>query len=426
MKIAIIGTGYVGLPLAIAFAKYSEIICYDTNLNRIAELQNGFDSNMQHSKKEIKLKKLFFTSDQKLLKSMDIYIIAVPTPIDSSNHPDVKMLEKASMLIGKYMKKNSIVVYESTTYPGCTEEFCIPLLEKASMLKCGRDFNVAYSPERVNPGDKKNILHNITKIVGANDKKTLFKIKNLYQKVCKSIYPVNNIKVAESAKVIENIQRDVNIALVNELSVLFHKLNISTNEVLKAAATKWNYHYYKPGLVGGHCIGVDPYYLAYKAEQNNYFPQLILSGRRFNEGMGKYIAIETVKLLSLNKIKTTNANIAILGFSFKENIPDIRNTKIIQIIEELKKWNVNVEVFDSIASKNEAMKAYNVNLYKFKNLNKFKYDAIILAVSHKEFLKHLNYYSKFYRNKKNKIFIDIKNNYSINDFKKGNFKFFQL
>jgi UDP-N-acetyl-D-galactosamine dehydrogenase len=336
------------------------------------------------------------------------------------------MLEQASILVGKYIKKNSTVIYESTTYPGCTEEFCIPLLEKNSQLKWEKDFYVAYSPERVNPGDRVNTLQSITKIVGANDTKTLNKIKKLYQAVAKSIYSASTIKIAESAKVIENIQRDVNIALVNELSVLFHKLKIPTNEVLKAAATKWNFHYYKPGLVGGHCIGVDPYYLAYKAEQKNYFPEIILSGRRFNESMGKYVAIETVKLLSKNKINMSKANVAVLGFSFKENIPDIRNTKIFQIIQELQNWNIDVRVFDTLVSKAEAKSIYNINIYNFSKLRKFKYDAIILAVSHKSFLKNLNYYNKFYKNKKIKIFIDLKNNYLISSFKKSNFKFFQL
>jgi len=426
MKIAIIGAGYVGLPLATAFAKYYPVVCYDINKSRIQNLQKGIDSNKQHFKKEILQKKLIFTNNENLLQKIDTYIIAVPTPINSFNHPDLNMLEQATLLVGGYIKKNSIIIYESTTYPGCTEEFCIPLLERSSKLKYGKDFFVAYSPERVNPGDKVNILQTITKIVGANDKSTLYKVKKLYKTICKSIYTVFSIKVAESAKVIENIQRDVNIALVNELGVLFHKLNIPTNDVLKAAATKWNFHYYKPGLVGGHCIGVDPYYLAYKAEQNNYFPQLILSGRRFNEGMGKYVATQTVKLLSINKINVPKANIAVLGFTFKENIPDIRNTKVIQIIKELHNWNIKVRVFDSVASKLEVKQKYKINLYNFADLKKFKYDAIILAVSHKIFLKKLSYYKKFYRNKKNKIFIDLKNNYSTDDLKKKNFKFFQL
>ena len=252
------------------------------------------------------------------------------------------------------------------------------------------------------------------------------KTKKLYKSICKSIYLVNSIKIAESAKVIENIQRDINIAFVNELSILFHKLNIPTNEVLKAAATKWNFHYYKPGLVGGHCISVDPYYLAYKAEQFNYFPELILSGRRINESMGIYVARETLNLLSINKVNLSKAKIGVLGFSFKEDIPDTRNSKVAQIIREFQKLNVEVKVFDSIASKIEVYKNYKITLYNFLDLKKFKFDAIILAVSHKFFLRKLSYYNQFFKNKKNKIFVDMKNNYSIYDLKKENFKFFQL
>ena len=346
MTIVIIGAGYVGLPLAIAFAKYFNVICYDTNKSRIENLKKGLDSNKQYIKKEILKKKIFFTSLIDHLIKQDYYIITVPTPINLLNKPDLTMLEQASSLVGKLIKKDSMIIYESTTYPGCTEEFCIPLIEKSSKLKFEKDFSVAYSPERVNPGDKINILQNITKIVGANNYKTLQRAKKLYEYICKSIYPVNSLKIAESAKVIENIQRDVNIALVNELSVLFNKLKIPTNEVLRAAATKWNFHYYKPGLVGGHCIGIDPYYLSYKAEKVNYYPKLILSGRRFNENMSRYVTAQIALLLSKHKISINRARIAILGFSFKENIPDIRNTKVIQIINQLNKYNAKIEVFD--------------------------------------------------------------------------------
>jgi UDP-N-acetyl-D-glucosamine/UDP-N-acetyl-D-galactosamine dehydrogenase len=426
MNIAIMGAGYVGLPLAIAFSKFYPVICFDIDKKRIEQLQKGYDSNKQHVKKEIIKKSLIFSYDRLLIEKKDIYIITVPTPINRSNKPDLSMLKSVSLLVGKLIKKDSIIVYESTTYPGCTEEFCIPLLESTSGLKYQKDFQVAYSPERVNPGDKINTLKSITKIVAANDKNTLLRVKKLYQKVSKSIFCTNSIKVGESAKVIENIQRDINIAFVNELSVLFKKLNISTNEVLKAAATKWNFHYYKPGLVGGHCISVDPYYLAYKAKQNNYYPELILSGRKFNENMGGHVAKETIKLLKLSKINNSKANIAVLGFSFKENIPDIRNTKIIQIIKSLKKKNIGVKIFDPIVSKSEVKKVYNLNIYNFRDLKKFKYDAILLAVSHRPFLKKLSYYSQFYKNKKNKIFIDLKNNYSVYSLKNEDFKYFQL
>ena len=426
MKIAVIGSGYVGLPLSIAFSKYHSVISYDVNKKRVRELEKGFDCNQQHSKKEILHKKLTFTSNLDLLKNRDVYIVTVPTPIKSNNQPDLTMLKEASILVGKVIKKNTYIIFESTTYPGCTEEFCIPLIEKYSKLNYEEDFFVAYSPERVNPGDKVNTLKSITKVVGANNYRTLDIVKKLYKQICKSIYSVTSIKIAESAKVIENIQRDINIALVNELSILFNKLNIPTNEVLDAAATKWNFHHYTPGLVGGHCISVDPYYLAFKAQQFNYRPRLILSGRKINESIGKYVGIQTVKLLSNNKVNLAKAHVAILGFSFKDNIPDIRNTKVIKIIKELQQLNIRITVFDSIASKKEAKKKYKINLYSFKELKKFKYDAIILAVSHKTFLKRINYYNQFYKNKKNKIFIDVKNNYLTNDLKKNYFNYFKL
>jgi UDP-N-acetyl-D-galactosamine dehydrogenase len=426
MAIVIIGAGYVGLPLAISFAKYHSVICYDINKKRLEQLQKGYDFNQQHTKKEILKKKLTFTRDFDQLRNKDVYIITVPTPINSSNKPDLSMLQKASIMIGRLMKKKSIIIYESTTYPGCTEEVCIPLLEKNSNLKYQKDFFVAYSPERVNPGDKINTLKNITKIIGANDIQTLGKVKKLYQHICKSIYTVDTIKIAESAKVIENIQRDINIAFVNELSVLFHKLNIPTNAVLKAASTKWNFHYYTPGLVGGHCISVDPYYLAYKAKEYNYVPKLILSGRKINESMGKYVAVEIQKILNKNRINIKTAQVAVLGFSFKENIPDTRNTKIINIIKELQKQKIKIKVFDSVASKDEVKEKYKINLYNFKDLNKFKYDVIILAVAHKNFLKKISYYNKFYKDNKNKIFVDIKNKYSNYDLLNNNYKYFQL
>jgi UDP-N-acetyl-D-galactosamine dehydrogenase len=426
MTIVIIGSGYVGLPLAIAFAKYFNVICYDTNKSRIENLKKGLDSNKQYRKREILKKKIFFTSLIDHLLKKDYYIITVPTPINSLNKPDLTMLEQASLLVGKLIKKNSMIIYESTTYPGCTEEFCIPLIEKSSKLKSEKDFSIAYSPERVNPGDKVNTLQNITKIVGANNYKTLQRVKKLYEYICKSIYPVNSIKIAESAKVIENIQRDVNIALVNELSVLFNKLKIPTNEVLRAAATKWNFHYYKPGLVGGHCIGIDPYYLSYKAEKVNYYPKLILSGRRFNENMSRYVTAQIAILLSKHKISINRARIAILGFSFKENIPDIRNTKVIQIINELNKYNAKIEVFDSIVSKEEVKKQYGISIKALKDLKKKKFDVIIIAVSHKEFLKKLNYYDCYFKNKHKKIIIDIKNNFSKKELNRNKYIYFQL
>lgn len=424
--IVIIGAGYVGLPLATAFAKFFTVICFDINQARIKELKQGYDSNRQHKKKEILQKKLNFTNDKKLITNKDYYIITVPTPIDKSNYPDLSMLKEASVLVGKSIKKGSVVIYESTTYPGCTEEICIPLIEKYSNFKIDNHFFVAYSPERVNPGDKVYTINNITKVVGANDNNTLLKVKNLYNKICKSIYPVKSIKVAESSKVIENIQRDINIALVNELAILFNKLNIPTNEVLKAANTKWNFHYYKPGLVGGHCISVDPYYLAYKAKQKNYFPKVILSGRNLNESMGTYVAKKTLKIINTNNIETKKIRIAILGFAFKDNIPDIRNTKVAQITNVFNKLGIRYDVIDPIVSKKEVLKYYSIKVKNFDYLKKFKYDAIILAVSHSLFLNKLNFFSKLFKNQKKKIFIDIKNNYPSFQLKKHGFIFFQL
>ena len=426
MNIIVIGAGYVGLPLAVSFSKHFPVICYDINKNRIDELKKGYDSNKQHSKNEIKKKKLSFTNDTNLLINQDIYIVTVPTPINSFNQPDLSMLEQASSLVGKLLKKKSIVIYESTTFPGCTIESCVPILEDISKLKFKKDFSVAYSPERVNPGDQINKLNTITKIVSAEDNKTLNIVNKLYKKICKSIYPVLGIKIAESAKIIENVQRDVNIALVNELSVMFNKLDIPCNEVLKAAASKWNFHYYKPGLVGGHCIGVDPYYLSYKAEQINYYPQLILSGRRFNENMGRYVANQTALLLSKHNISVNRAKIALLGFSFKENIPDIRNTKIAQIVRELLDWNAEVEIYDPIVSKIDVKKMYDLKINNFKEIQNKKFDAIIYAVSHKEFEKKLTFYDKFFKNKNKKIIVDVKNNFSRAELIKNKYKFFQL
>ena len=426
MSIAIIGSGYVGLPLAIEFSKKFKVISYDINKKRIERLKKGFDDNKQHFKKEILNKHLDFTNQINEIAKQKYFIITVPTPINQQNQPDLSFLKKSTIAVAKFISKGSIVIYESTTYPGCTDEICIPLLEKYSKLLNNKDFFVAYSPERVNPGDKTHTLQTITKVVGSNNPKITTIVKKLYQTICKKIYTTSSIKIAESAKVIENIQRDVNIALINELSVIFNKLKIPTNEVLKAASTKWNFHYYKPGLVGGHCIGVDPYYLAFKAQQKNYFPQLILSGRHINENMGKYIATQTLQLLSKKKIPNNKAKIAILGFSFKENIPDFRNTKVIHIIHELKKWNVKLEIFDSHVSKEEVKEKHGISISKSQDINKKNFDAIILAVSHKEFIKKLSYYDTLFKNKNKKILIDIKNNFLEKDLIKKNYNFFQL
>lgn len=426
MKISLIGLGYVGLPLAIGLSKHNKVIGYDIDKNRIRLLQKGSDTNGQHSKKEILKKNLNFISSVSLLREANVHIITVPTPIKSNFNPDLQFLKSASILVGKILKRGNVVIFESTTYPGCTEEICIPLLEKYSKLKFEKDFNVAYSPERVNPGDKINTLENITKVVGANDLKTLQFVKGLYKKIFKSIHLVNSIKIAEASKVIENIQRDLNIALVNEISMILNKIKVPTADVLKAASTKWNFHHYCPGLVGGHCISVDPYYLAFKAKKNNFNPKLILSGREINESIGKYVAGQTINLLKKNKVNLQKANLALLGFAFKDNIPDIRNTKVFQIVTELKNKNIKFKVFDSLVSKSYAKKIYKIDIYDFEDMELLKFDAIILAVSHNEFKKEIQYYDKFYKNPEKKIFIDVKNNYSSKNLIKNSFNYFQL
>lgn len=426
MKIGIVGLGYVGLPLAIALSKFYNVIGYDIDIDRVNNLHLGRDINQQHFKKEILKKKLKFTSNLSSLRCANVHIITVPTPIKSDYNPDLQFLRNASISVGKILKKNNIVVFESTTYPGCTEEICIPLLEKYSKLKFQNDFNVAYSPERINPGDRINILKNITKIVGANDQTTSKFVKKIYEKICRSIHVVNSIKIAEASKVIENIQRDLNIALVNELSLLLNQLKIPTKDVLKAASTKWNFHYYSPGLVGGHCISVDPYYLAFKAKKINFNPKLILSGRKINESMGNHVAKQTINLLKKKNVYLQKVDVAILGFAFKDNIPDSRNTKVFQIVSELKKKNIKFKVFDSLVSKSYVKNKYKIDISDFKDIKLYKFDAIILAVSHNEFKKKIEYYDKFYKNNKKKIFIDVKNNYSSKDLIENSFNYFQL
>ena len=335
-SIAIIGSGYVGLPLAIALSKFYKVVSFDKDLTRISQLKRGTDVNKQHNKINLLKNNIKFTSSEKDLKKINIFIISVPTPINSKFQPDIRMLINATKLVARFVRRKTLVIYESTTYPGCTEEICIPILEKVSNLQLG-EFLVGYSPERVNPGDKKNTLKNITKIVSGNNLYTLNKVKRIYKLICKKVFCASSIKVAESAKVIENTQRDLNIALVNELSIIFSKLQISTHEVLKAASTKWNFHYYKPGLVGGHCISVDPYYLAFKSRTKKYKPKILLTGRKFNENMSKYIAKKVLFYLNNYTSKTKIKKVAILGFSFKENVPDFRNSKIIDLINILKK-----------------------------------------------------------------------------------------
>ncbi len=396
MKITVIGLGYVGLPLARLFATKYAVIGFDVNQNRIAELRNCNDKTLEVSEELLNTviisnnpqkneKGLYFTADSEEIKDSNIYIVTVPTPVDKNNKPDFSPLYNASELVGKVLKKDDIVIYESTVFPGATEEECVPVLEKFSGLKFNQDFFVGYSPERINPGDKEHTVEKILKITSGSTPEIAQKVDELYQSVLLAgTHLAPSIKVAEAAKVIENTQRDVNIAFVNELSKIFNLMGIDTQEVLKAAGTKWNFLPFKPGLVGGHCTGVDPYYLAHKAIEFDYHPEIILAGRRMNDSMGNYVASETVKQMLKKDFKVKNSEILVLGFAFKENCTDFRNTKVTDIVKNLQEFGANVTVFDSWINAEDAEKEYNV---KVENVlpNK-KFEAIILAVPHQDFL----------------------------------------
>ena len=336
-KFAVLGLGYVGLPLALKLSKKYKVIGFDNDELRVNNLTKGIDDNNELKKKELLNKKnISFTYNDKDLKNCKIFFLTIPTPINKKNNPDLFLIKKATELVAKYLKKNCIVVYESTVYPGVTEEICVPLLERISGLKLNKDFHCSYSPERINPGDKKNNINNVSKLVSSSSKKSLKKISKIYRSIIKAkIFECGSIKVAEAAKIIENTQRDLNISLMNEFTIICRKLNIDVHDVLDAASTKWNFLNFRPGLVGGHCIGVDPYYLAQKAQGLNYNPEIILSGRRLNDGMGKYIANEVLKIMIKKSVKILNSNILVLGTTFKENCPDLRNSKVIDIINEL-------------------------------------------------------------------------------------------
>jgi len=383
-NVAIIGLGYVGLPLAIEFGKKIPTVGFDIDQSKIIAYQNKQDPTGEIETEEFD-KALFlkFTNDPTIIKSYSFIIVAVPTPITQNKLPDLSFLIEASKLIGKNLSPGSIVVYESTVYPGVTEEICAPILEKCSGLKCGEDFKIGYSPERINPGDKEHTLTKIIKVVAGQDKESLEIIANTYELIVKAgVYRAPSIKVAEAAKVIENTQRDLNIALMNELAIIFNLMGIDTLEVLECASTKWNFLPFRPGLVGGHCIGVDPYYLTYKAQELGYHPQVILAGRRINDYMGIYIAQKTIKELIKAGIRVDGARVGILGLTFKENCRDIRNTRVIDIIEELREYGIEPEVHDPLAIPEEAKKAYNINLYPEPPRG---LDAIILAVAHENY-----------------------------------------
>lgn len=402
-KIAIIGLGYVGLPLAVEFGKIFKVLGFDINSKRVNELKNFIDLTKEVEQDQLKSAiNIIFSDNVDDLRNYNIYIVTVPTPIDKFKAPDLRPLLKATEMVGKVLKKGDLVIYESTVYPGCTEEDCIPILESESQLSFNKDFYCGYSPERINPGDKINTLTKIVKVTSGSTPEISKVVDDLYKTIISAgTYMASSIKVAEASKAIENAQRDINISFVNELALIFDKIGIDTNDVLAAASTKWNFLRYKPGLVGGHCIGVDPYYLAHKAESLGYHPQVILSGRRVNDNMSMFIASKVVKLMIQKGLKIKNSKVLLLGVTFKENCPDIRNSKVVDVYNELTQFGLNVEVYDPLANSDDVLKDYKIKLINKLN----KYEAIILAVSHDIFLK-INF-SELKANE-NSIIYDIK------------------
>jgi len=384
-KIAIIGLGYVGLPLAVEFGKKMEVVGFDINKPRIAELQSGKDSTLEVSEVELKeVTKLSYTANPEDVRDCNTYIVTVPTPIDEHKRPDLTPLQKSSETVGKMLNKGDIVIYESTVYPGATEEICVPILEQSSGLTFNQDFYCGYSPERINPGDKEHRVSTIKKVTSGSTPEIADKVDALYQTVITAgTHKASSIKVAEAAKVIENTQRDVNIALINELALIFNRLEIDTEEVLKAAGSKWNFLPFRPGLVGGHCIGVDPYYLTHKAIEVGYHPEMILAGRRLNDNMGNYVADQVAKLMTQKRIHVVDSKILIMGLTFKENCPDLRNTRVVDLIAKFESFNCHVDVYDPWVDKQEAVEEYGITPIEAPQTG--TYDAVILAVAHDEF-----------------------------------------
>ena len=424
-KISLVGLGYVGMPIAIAFAKKVKVIGFDLNKNKIDLYKSGIDPTKEVGDLEIKKSTVEWTADEKALRQAKFHIVAVPTPVYDDHTPDLTPVESASRILGRNLTKGSIVVFESTVYPGVTEEVCMPILEKESGLKCGVDFKIGYSPERINPGDKVHRLETITKIVSGMDEETLDTVAKVYEIVVDAgVHKAQCIKVAEAAKVIENSQRDINIAFMNELSIIFNKMGIDTKSVLEAAGTKWNFLKFYPGLVGGHCIGVDPYYLTYKAEQFGYHSQIILAGRRINDDMGKYVAENVVKNLIKAEKHVKGANVAILGFTFKENCPDTRNTKIFDIVKELREYGIEPLIADPSADAQEAKRLYGV---EFSDVGALKnMDAVVLAVAHKEFsnIKITDVDSFFGAGRK--VLLDLKGLLNRDEYEKANYIYWRL
>lgn len=424
-KLAVIGLGYVGVPLAVEFARFIDVIGFDINEEKINGYKNGYDATQEVGDEKLKSTTVDFTHNDKRLKDAKFHIVAVPTPINSDKTPDLKPVIGATKTLAKNLTKGSIVVYESTVYPGTTEEICIPILEEISGLEYGKDFKVGYSPERINPGDKVNTLTTITKIVSGCDQETLDIVAKVYEIIIEAgVYRAESIKVAEAAKVIENSQRDINIAFMNELAMVFNKMGIDTQEVLNAASTKWNFLNFKPGLVGGHCIGVDPYYFIYKAEELGYHSQIILSGRKINDGMAAYVVENTIKKLIKAEKKIKGCKVAVLGLTFKENCPDTRNTKVIDIINDLKDYGIEVLVYDPVADKQEALEEYKIQLNSIDELKSV--DAVICAVAHNDFKQiSIDQLTSMYNDDK-KVLIDIKGLYNKADLDKSEFIYWRL
>jgi UDP-N-acetyl-D-galactosamine dehydrogenase len=426
-KIAIIGLGYVGLPLAVEFAKKFEVVGFDINSSRINELKNGHDSTLEIEDNALSLSvdNLSYSSDINDTKNCNIYIITVPTPIDEANRPNLKPLITSSQTVGSVIDKNDIIIYESTVYPGVTENVCVPELEKTSGLKFNQDFFCGYSPERINPGDKINTLTKIKKITSGSSPVVANEIDELYKSIITAgTFLASNIKVAEAAKVIENTQRDLNIALVNELSVIFERLNIDTLDVLEAAGSKWNFLPFRPGLVGGHCIGVDPYYLTHAAEQVRYNPQVILAGRRINDNMALYMVKKVLQKMIVNGIEIKNSTVGVMGITFKENCPDIRNTKIVDIVSELKNWGVNVVVVDPWADQTDLQQFYDIKLGKISSEKKV--DSLIVAVGHNEYRAKSPKELRSFCKGANPVIADVKSIYKKEELVAQGFSVFRL
>lgn len=424
-KLSLVGLGYVGMPIAVAFAKKIDVIGFDLNAEKIALYQKGIDPTKEVGDEAIRQTMVQFTADETRLKEAKFHIVAVPTPVNDDHTPDLTPVEGASRILGRNLTKGSIVVFESTVYPGVTEDICVPILENESGLKCGVDFKIGYSPERINPGDKVHRLESITKIVSGMDEETLDTVARVYELVVHAgVHRAESIKVAEAAKVIENSQRDINIAFMNELSIIFNKMGIDTQSVLKAAGTKWNFLKFYPGLVGGHCIGVDPYYLTYKAEELGYHSQVILAGRRINDDMGKYVAENVVKNLIAADKPVKNARVAILGFTFKENCPDTRNTKVIDIVNELHEYGITPVIADPQADAAEAKRLYGVEFVDVSTVKDM--DAVVLAVAHTEFQNFtMDDMSKLFGDGK-KVLLDLKGLLNRKEYESAGYFYWRL